>query len=141
MSATVRSAVVALASVLAALPAAADGWSPAPEPAVWVQTRQQLQTSGAMTDRPWQFMEALETPELMAGEYLSGRTRTAAGVEFDAGLLLRRDGVEDWQVRELRMRALCNQQRLQRLAGGNQWVDYVGRDDTASKVAWICDIP
>ena len=86
-------------------------------------------------------MEALETPELMAGEYLSGRTRTSAGVEFDAGLLLRRDGVEDWQVRELRMRALCNQQRLQRLAGENQWVDYVGRDDTASKVAWICDIP
>ena len=141
MSATVRSAVVALAGVLAALPAAADGWSPLSEPAVWVQTRQQLQASGAMTDRPWQFMEALETPELMAGEYLSGRTRTSAGVEFDAGLLLRRDGVEDWQVRELRMRALCNQQRLQRRAGENQWVDYVGRDDTASKVAWICDIP
>ena len=141
MNTTVRSAVVVLTGVLAALPSAAEGWSPAPEPAVWVQTRRQLQTSGAMTDRPWQFMEALETPELMAGEYLSGRTRTSAGVEFDAGLLLRRAGVEDWQVRELRMRALCNQQRLQRRAGENQWVDYVGRDDTPSKVAWICDIP
>ena len=141
MNTTVRSAVVSLASVLAALPAGAEGWSPAPEPAVWVQTRQQLQASGAMTDRPWQFMEALETPELMAGEYLSGRIRSSAGVEFDAALLLRRAGVEDWQVRELRMRALCNQQRLQRRAGETQWVDYVGRDDTASKVAWICDIP
>ena len=141
MSAMVRSSLLALVSVLGALPAAAEGWSPAPEPAVWVQIRQQLQTSGAMTDRPWQFMEALETPELMAGEYLSGRTPTSAGVEFDAALLLRRAGVEDWQVRELRMRALCNQQRLQRRVGETQWVDYVGRDDTASKVAWICDIP
>ena len=44
-------------------------------------------------------------------------------------------------TRELRMRALCNQQRLQRRAGETQWVDYVGRDDTASKVAWICDMP
>ena len=79
MSATVRSAVMALATVLAAVPAAADGWSPAPEPAVWAQTRQQLQASGAMTDRPWQFMEALETPELMAGEYLSGRTPNVCG--------------------------------------------------------------
>ena len=141
MSAMVRSSLLALVSVLGALPAAAEGWSPAPEPAVWVQIRQQLQASGAMTDRPWQFMEALETPELMAGEYLSGRTPTSAGVEFDAALLLRRAGVEDWQVRELRMRALCNQQRLQRRAGETQWVDYVGRDDTASKVAWICDMP
>ena len=141
MSAAVRSTVLALAGCLAALPAAAEGWSPGPEPAVWSQTRQQLQASGAMTDRPWQFMEALETPELMAGEYLSGRTPTSAGVEFDAALLLRRAGVEDWQVRELRMRALCNQQRLQRRAGESQWVDYVGRDDTASKVAWICDMP
>ena len=141
MSATVQSAVVALAGVLVTLPVAAQAWSPVPEPAVWSQTRQQLQASGAMSDHPWQFMEALETPELMAGEYLSGRTRTSAGVEFDAALLLRRDGVEDWQVRELRMRALCNQQRLQRRAGENQWLDYVGRDDSASKVAWICDMP
>ena len=141
MSAAVRSTVLALAGCLAALPAAAEGWSPGPEPAVWSQTRQQLQASGAMTDRPWQFMEALETPAVMAGEYLSDRTRTTAGVEFEAALLLRRNGSEDWQVRELTMRALCNQQRLQRRSSDNQWLDYVGRDDTALKVAWICDFP
>ena len=141
MSIKVRTAMVVLAGVFSSLSAAAEGWSPAPEPAVWAQTRQQLQASGAMTDRPWQFMEALETPEVMAGEYLSGRFRTTAGVEFDAALLLRRNAAATWQVRELRMRALCNQQRLQRRSVENQWVDYVGRDDTTAKVAWICDLP
>ena len=80
-----------------------------------------------MRDRPWQFMVALETPELMAGEYLSGRTPTSAGLEFDA-LLLRRAGVEDWQVRS--ECALFAISRGFSVAGETQWVDYVGRDDT-----------
>jgi hypothetical protein len=61
-------------------------------------------------------------------------------VEFDAALLMQRQGQAVWQVRELRMRALCNQLRLQRISSQGQWVDYVGRDDTADKVRWICGL-
>jgi hypothetical protein len=86
------------------------------------------------------FMEAMDSPSLKAGEYLSDPSRTALGVEFEAALLMQRQGQDIWQVRELRMRALCNQQRLQRSSAEGQWLDYVGRDDTAAKVRWICSL-
>ena len=85
-------------------------------------------------------MEAIDSPSLKAGEYLSNPERTSVSVEFDAALLLRPQGQTVWKVRELRMRALCNQQRLQRNVKG-QWLDYVGREDTADKVRWICALP
>ena len=86
-------------------------------------------------------MEAMDTPSLKAGEYLSDPSRTSLGVEFEAALLIQRQGQDLWQVRELRMRALCNQQRLQRISSQGQWLDYVGRDDTSAKVRWICSLP
>ena len=93
---------------------------------------------GELPARPWLFMEGLTTPALRAGEYLADPTRTRMGVEFDGALLIRKKGAENWGVRVVRMRALCNQERLQRFSPQGAWVDYVGRDGTAAKVRWIC---
>lgn len=140
MNTSVRCGAVALTLTLGSVSAIAETWSPAPEPTFWSQTRQTLQASGQLSQRPWMFMEAMDSPSLKAGEYLSNPERTPISVEFDAALLLRPQGQTVWKVRELRMRALCNQQRLQRSAKG-QWLDYVGREDTADKVRWICALP
>ena len=121
--------------------AIAETWSPSSEPAFWAQTRKTLQNSGKLSARPWLFMEAMDSPSLKAGEYLSDPSRTAVGVEFDAAVLMQREGQNVWQVRELRMRALCNQKRLQRSSAQGQWLDYVGRKDTPEKVRWICALP
>jgi len=140
MNTSVRCGAVALTLTLGSVSAIAETWSPSPEPTFWSQTRQTLQASGKLSQRPWMFMEAMDSPSLKAGEYLSNPERTPISVEFDAALLLRPQGQTVWKVRELRMRALCNQQRLQRSAKG-QWLDYVGREDTADKVRWICALP
>ncbi len=140
MSSLVRVAAVAMAFTLGSTAAVAETWSPSPEPPTWVQTRRSLQAAGKLSPRPWMFMEAMDSPSLKAGEYLSDPSRTALGVEFEAALLMQRQGQDIWQVRELRMRALCNQQRLQRSSAEGQWLDYVGRDDTAAKVRWICSL-
>ena len=140
MSNLVRLSTLALALALGSAAANSEDWSPSPEPPFWSQTRQTLQGSGHLTQRTWLFMEAMDSPSLKAGEYLSNPERTSVSVEFDAALLLRPHGQTVWKVRELRMRALCNQQRLQRSVKG-QWLDYVGREDTADKVRWICALP
>ncbi|WP_244279767.1 hypothetical protein [Synechococcus sp. UW179A] len=141
MSNLVRFGALALTFTLGSAAARAESWSPSPEPPIWSQTRQTLQSSGKLSDRTWLFMEAMDSPSLKAGEYLSNPARTPLGVEFDAALLMRRQGQDVWKVRELRMRALCNQQRLQRSSAQGQWLDYVGREDTSAKVRWICALP
>ena len=100
-----------------------------------------LQGSGQLSKRTWLFMEAMDSPSLKAGEYLSNPARTPVGVEFDAAVLMQGQGQDAWKVRELRMRALCNQQRLQRSSPQGQWLPYVGREDTSAKVRWICALP
>ena len=141
MNPRVHLGVVAVVCTLAAGPAFAETWEPKPEPPFWSQTRKDLLQTGTLTDHPWQFMEALESSRVKAGEYLSGPSKTPVGMDFDAALLIRRQGDESWQVRELRMRALCNQLKLQRRTPDGQWLDYVGRDDTPAKVRWICALP
>ena len=141
MNNLIRGGAVALGITLGSAPGLAETWTPSPEPPFWSQTRQTLQTSGKLSEGPWMFMEAMDSPNLKAGEYLSDPERTAAGVEFDAALLMQRQGKQTWEVRELRMRALCNQKRLQRSNSPGQWLDYVGREDTSDKVAWICALP
>ena len=136
-----RFGALALTLAVGSAAANAESWSPSPEPPFWSQARQRLQASGDMSQRTWLFMEAMDSPSLKAGEYLSNPARTPLGVEFDAALLMRRQGQEAWTVRELRMRALCNQQRLQRSSAKGQWLDYVGREDTSAKVRWICALP
>ena len=135
-----RCGVVAFTLTLVSVAAIAETWSPSPEPSFLLETRRTLQASGKLSERPWIFMEALDSPTLKAGEYLSNPDRTPISVEFDAALLLRPQGQTVWKVRELRMRALCNQERLQRSVKG-QWLDYVGREDTGDKVRWICALP
>ena len=143
MSNLVRISALALTLTFGSAAANAEDWSPSPEPSFWSQTRQALQGSGQLSERTWLFMEAMDSPSLKAGEYLSHPERTPLGVEFDAALLMQRQGQGEgvWKVRELRMRALCNQQRLQRSSDQGQWLDYVGRDDTPAKVRWICALP
>ena len=132
------------ASLLAALalgaPAPAETWQPQTESPMWAKTREQLTQSGDLPARPWLFMEGLHTPALRAGEYLADPTRTRMGVEFDGALLIQKKDADNWAVRLVRMRALCNQQRLQRLSAQGTWVDYVGRDGTSAKVQWICGL-
>ncbi len=140
MNNSLRCGAVALTLTLGSVAAVAETWSPSPETTFWAQTRQTLQAAGKLSQRPWMFMEAIDSPSLKAGEYLSNPERTSVSVEFDAALLLRPQGQTVWKVRELRMRALCNQQRLQRSVKG-QWLDYVGREGTADKVRWICALP
>ena len=140
MNSLVRAGAVALACTLGSAAALAETWSPSQEPAFWSQAREKLEASGKLSQGPWRFMEAMDSPTLKAGEYLSAPSRSPLGVEFDAALLMQRQGQAVWQVRELRMRALCNQLRLQRISSQGQWVDYVGRDDTADKVRWICGL-
>lgn len=141
MSSLARVSAVALACTIGSVAAVADTWSPSQEPSFWSQTREAFQDSGRLSPGPWIFMEALDTPNLKAAEYLNGPSTSALGVEFDAALLLKRVGQDEWQVRELRMRALCNQKRLQRFSPQGQWLDYVGRNDTSAKVSWICNLP
>ena len=137
----VRLSALALTLTLGSAAARAEDWSPSAEPLFWSQTRQSLQASGQLSQRTWLFMEAMDSPNLKAGEYLNNPARTPVGVEFDAAVLMQRQGKDAWEVRELRMRALCNQQRLQRSSPQGQWLDYVGRENTSAKVRWICALP
>lgn len=130
------------ASLVAALalgaPAPAETWQPQTESPMWAVTREQLTQSGDLPARPWLFMEGLHTPALRAAEYLADPMRTRMGVAFDGALLIQKKDADNWAVRLVRMRALCYQQRLQRLSAQGTWVDYLGRDDTSAKVQWIC---
>ena len=129
-----------LAAALFSAPVLAEAWQPQSESPKWVKVREGLTLSGDLPSKPWVFMEGLHTPAIRAAEYLVDPTRTPLGVEFDGALLLQKKEAVDWQVRLVRMRALCNQRRLQRLSAKGVWLDYIGRDDTSAKVQWICGL-
>lgn len=99
------------ASLVAALalgaPAPAETWQPQTESPMWAVTREQLTQSGDLPARPWLFMEGLHTPALRAAEYLADPTRTRMGVAFDGALLIQKKDADNWEVRLVRMRALC----------------------------------
>ena len=123
-------------------------WQPGAEPQAWAVVRQSLVEKGppqGLVQRDWIFMRALDRPDLRAGEYLADRQLDADTpgpvVGFTAVVLLQRPQQgEAWQVRERRMRALCDQQRLQVLEASGEWVAYAGKPDpqAGARLAWIC---
>ena len=133
------SACLVAAAVFSA-PVLAEAWQPQSESPKWAKVRQELTLAGDLPSKPWVFMEGLHTPAIRAAEYLGDPARTSLGVEFDGALLLQKKEAVDWQVRLVRMRALCNQRRLQRLSAKGVWLDYIGRDDTSARAQWICGL-
>ena len=129
-----------MAAAVFSAPALAEAWQPQLESPKWAKVREELTLSGDLPSKPWVFMEGLHTPAIRAAEYLSNPTRTPLGVEFDGALLLQKKEAVNWQVRLVRMRALCNQRRLQRRSSKGVWLDYIGRDDTSAKAQWICGL-
>ena len=59
-------------------------------------------------------MDSMGSERLMAGEYLSRPSRSGDVVSFEAAVLLRRAGEQDWTVRSMPMRARCAQGVLER---------------------------
>ena len=125
---------VALASLLSlsTLPVQAE-WQPLEEPLVWQSRRsEQLPGDG------WIFMEALDTPELKAAEYIRVPKTVDGAVEVEAGLLIQRAGQDQWSQRVLQMRANCSKGQLEQRRADGSWTVYPGRDGTVVKVRWIC---
>ena len=125
---------VALASLLSmsTLPVQAE-WQPLEEPLVWQSRRsEQLPGDG------WIFMEALDTPELKAAEYIRVPKTVDGAVEVEAGLLIQRAGQDQWSQRVLPMRANCANGQLEQRRADGSWTVYPGRDGTVVKVQWIC---
>ena len=93
---------VALASLLSlsAGPVRAE-WQPMQEPAVWQSRRSDL-----LPGEGWIFMEALDTPDLKAAEYIRDPQAVEGAVEVEAGLLIQRAGQDQWTQRVLPMRQL-----------------------------------
>ena len=125
---------VALASLLSlsAGPVRAE-WQPMQEPAVWQSRRSDL-----LPGDGWIFMEALDTPELKAAEYIRDPQAVEGAVEVEAGLLIQRAGQDQWTQRVLPMRANCAKGRLEQRQADGAWTVYPGRDGTVVKVRWIC---
>ena len=125
---------VALASLLSlsALPVLAD-WQPEKEPAVWQSRRGEL-----LPGDGWIFMEALDTPDLKAAEYIRDPQAVEGAVEVEAGLLIQRAGQDQWTQRVLPMRANCASGQLEQRQADGAWTVYPGRDGTVVKVRWIC---
>ena len=124
-------------------------WSPAPEPAAWLEVRQALIKQGppqGLSQRDWTFIRAYDGTVLRVGEYLADPVPTEAAseqtVEFEAALIMLKPQLgPNWTVRERRMRALCGtEQRLQLLNPAGDWVTYTGDPDPDSpnRLAWIC---
>ena len=125
---------VALASLLSmsAGPVRAE-WQPMQEPAVWQSRRSDL-----LPGDGWIFMEALDTPELKAAEYIRDPQAVEGAVEVEAGLLIQRAGQDQWTQRVLPMRANCASGQLEQRQADGAWTVYPGRDGTVVKVRWIC---
>ena len=127
-------AVVSLAS---ALPSDAS-WAPKPEPKFWREVREQLRDQGASAPSDWTFMEAMQSSEIDAAEYLRDPRRKNQTVSFQALLLMRKGDGNPWGSRQLSMRAQCLEGVLERQNQQGGWSVYPGRQGTASKVNWIC---
>ncbi len=83
----------------------------------------------------------MTSPELEAAEYLADAVRQGQAVKFQGAVLVRRGAVETgWRVRELSMRALCADGRLERQGTDGSWQAYPGRGPQDKKVAWICSL-
>ena len=125
---------VALASLLSlsAGPVRAE-WQPMQEPAVWQSRRSDL-----LPGDGWIFMEALDTPDLKAAEYIRDPQAVEGAVEVEAGLLIQRAGQDQWTQRVLPMRANCAKGQLEQRQADGAWTVYPGRDGTVVKVRWIC---
>ena len=125
---------VALASLLSlsAGPVRAE-WQPMQEPAVWQSRRSDL-----LPGDGWIFMEALDTPELKAAEYIRDPQAVEGAVEVEAGLLIQRAGQDQWTQRVLPMRANCASGQLEQRQADGAWTVYPGRGGTVVKVRWIC---
>ena len=125
---------VALASLLSlsAGPVRAE-WQPMQEPAVWQSRRSDL-----LPGDGWIFMEALDTPDLKAAEYIRDPQAVEGAVEVEAGLLIQRAGQDQWTQRVLPMRANCASGQLEQRQADGAWTTYPGRDGTVVKVRWIC---
>ena len=125
---------VALASLLSlsAGPVRAE-WQPMQEPAVWQSRRSDL-----LPGDGWIFMEALDTPDLKAAEYIRDPQAVEGAVEVEAGLLIQRAGQDQWTQRVLPMRANCASGQLEQRQADGAWTVYPGRDGTVVKVRWIC---
>ena len=139
--ATVGLLIAAISAVAA--PVRSAEWQPPVEPGSWQQTRENLQTKGVITKKPWIFVGALETDTTLAAEYLSNLRGSDNTTTFDGLLLIKRSQAgagtsTDWSARALTMRAICAEGRLERQSADGAWSDYSGRADTASKVNWIC---
>ena len=130
-----------LAMTVIAMPGISADWRPPQEPERWALIRRTLQGAGRIDNADWVFFGSLETDTTQAAEYLRNlrpQTQGGDGVVFDGLLLLKRTEDSDWRVRPLTMRALCGDQRLQRLGTDGRWSDYSGRQGTDVKVGWIC---
>ena len=139
--ATVGLLIAAISAVAA--PVRSAEWQPPVEPGSWQQTRENLQTKGVITKKPWIFVGALENDTTLAAEYLSNLRGSDTTTTFDGLLLIKRSQAgagtsTDWTARALTMRAICAEGRLERQSADGAWSDYSGRADTASKVNWIC---
>ena len=129
--------------VLAVLPPAAwsNPFQPAVESDFWKQTRVGLVSAGQLTTSRWILVEGMTSPDLDAAEYLADAVRKGQAVKFQGALLVRRGGpATGWRVRELSMRALCTDGRLERQGSDGSWQAYQGRGPQDKKVAWICSL-
>jgi len=136
-------ALLLMATMSGAHPGRGAEWQPPVEPGSWQETRENLQTKGVITKKPWIFFGALETDTTLAAEYLSNLRSSDSTTTFDGLLLIKRsqagEGTStDWTARPLTMRAICQEGRLERQGADGVWSPYPGRADTAAKVSWIC---
>lgn len=120
---------------LAMGPVHAD-WQPLPEPQHWRLVRRTH-----LSGDDWVFMEATDSPDLQAAEYIRSPRSVEGTVELEAGLLLRRGDQTAWVSKVIPMRAICAEGRLEQRDPTGRWASYPGRPGTVVKVRWICSMP
>ena len=133
----ITGSTAAAISLASAWPSHAS-WAPKPEPKFWSEVRQQMMDQETSTPSDWTFMEAMQSSEIDAAEYLRDPRRKNQTVSFQALLLMRKGDGNPWGSRQLSMRAQCLEGVLERQNQQGGWSVYPGRQGTASKVNWIC---
>ena len=133
----ITGSTAAAISLASAWPSHAS-WAPKPEPKFWSEVRQQMMDQETSTPSDWTFMEAMQSSEIDAAEYLRDPRRKNQTVSFQALLLMRKGDGNPWGSRQLSMRAQCLDGVLERQDQQGGWSVYPGRQGTASKVNWIC---